>query len=387
MINFIVSGKSRRVMSAVLQAIRSFTDAKCIVIGGPETAVFRFSALCKRQITLDLDGSDDDIFVAVVNSIVGTWPHVVLIPADCDAVRVINRVRRGLKLGITPIPESATLDMLDNKWRFHQFCSKAGLPVPDTRYIASKTELDYDATASDLGEPFLVKPLDKAGSTGVQIVRSKADYESLILHNDGYDYGSLIAQRHIDGVDIDISVLSLKGRVTALAIQQASDSRITFVSSPELEAMATRLCAVSAYHGVMHIDARIEAATGRIFLIESNPRFWASLTASVWCGLNFVAASIQQSPIKNDVRRLTAGTAYTRHPLIRPSSWRPLLVDSGGRGRLLRAITFDPPALTEFVKEFPATCWRYAAKRAATHTQDRSALARTTLAEETGLSH
>jgi predicted ATP-grasp superfamily ATP-dependent carboligase len=366
MINFIVVGKCRRVMSAVLQAMRSFTDAKCVVIGGPETAVFRWSALCKRQITMDLDGNDDEIFVGVLNAIVRNRPHVILIPADCDGIRLVNRVRDRLTLCVMPIPEPAVLDMFDNKWLFHQFCTRNALRVPETRFVPSKADLDYDAMAADLGVPFLVKPLDRAGSTGVHVVRSKADFDQSIRYNDGYDYGPLIAQRHIDGVDIDVSMLSIHGRISAMAIQQASDSRIVFMSNPELEAMARRLCDASAYHGVMHVDARIETATGKVFLIESNPRFWASLTASVWCGLNFVAESIVPAPHGNEGRQLTKGTAYTRHPLIRPASWRMLVADPGGRGRLLRAMAFDPPAFGAFVRALPAAGWRFASNRAAT---------------------
>ncbi len=371
MINFIVLGKCKRVTLAVLQAIRSFTDAKCIVIGGPETAALRWSTLCKRQITLPLDGNDDDLFVDVVNAVVKQKPHVILIPADCDGIRLVNRVRDRLMLRVIPIPDLAVLDMFDNKWQFHRFCTQHALAVPATRFIGSKSELDYDAIASDLGSPFVVKPLAMAGSTGVHIVRSKSDYEQAILNNHNYDYGALIAQRYIDGVDIDVSVLAFEGRISAFAIQQTSNARIVFLSHPDLEAMAVSLCQASAYHGVMHIDARIENATGKVYLIESNPRFWASLTASVWCGLNFVAESIVPALNTSGVRRLTAGTAYTRHPLIRPSAWKRLASDASERGRLLRAMAFDLPALNEFVREFPVACWRYVSRRVPSHVNGR----------------
>lgn len=365
MVNFIVVGKCKRILSAVLQAIRSFTDAKCLAIGGPSTAALRWSALCKSHITLSMDGSDDEMFVRTVNAVVRRWPYIVLIPVDCDSIRLTNRVRSNLALPITPIPEQATLDMLDDKWRFHQFCSARGLAVPATHFFVSKYDLDYEQVASEIGVPFVVKPIGLAGSTGVQIVHSEADFARTIVYNPEYEYGSLIAQRYIDGTDIDISVLAVAGRLSAFAIQQTDRSRIVFLANAELEAMVAELCRASGYHGVMHVDARIEAATGKVYLIESNPRFWASLTASVWCGLNFVAESIMVvAPGMKGVRQLTTGTAFTRHPLIRPSSWRPLLADRGEQGRLLRAITFDPPALGSFAREFPVNAWRTARRRA-----------------------
>jgi predicted ATP-grasp superfamily ATP-dependent carboligase len=363
-INFIVSGNCRRVVSAVLLAIRSFTDAKCVVIGGEATRVLRWSGLCKRQLTVDLDGGEDDAYVDLVNCIAGVNPHVILIPADCDAIRLANRVRGRLKVNTTPFPELATLDMFDNKWRFHQFCTGLGLPVPETLHFAAKSEMDFKEIVSAIGLPFVVKPLDRAGSTGVHVVRSAEDFEASILDDGEYDYGALIAQRFIRGEDVDISFLSSKGRMSAFAVQQASGSKIVFLPNSSLAAMASTLSDASSYHGVMHVDARVEEGTGKVWLIESNPRFWASLTASVWCGLNFVAESIMPAPKEAAVRALTNGSASIRHPLVRPSAWRGMLADRGGQGRLLRAMAFDPPALGGFARDLPTAAFRFAHRHA-----------------------
>ncbi|HYD59982.1 MAG TPA: ATP-grasp domain-containing protein [Noviherbaspirillum sp.] len=363
MINFIVSGNCRRVVSAVLLAVRSFTDAKCTVVGGQATRSLRWSRLCKGQVTVDIDGADDAGFVEAVNRIANRNPHVILIPADCDAIRLANRVHGMLNVKTTPIPDLRTLDMFDNKWQFHQFCTGQGLPVPPTHFFSSKMEMDFHAIVAEIGLPFVVKPLNRAGSTGVHVVLSEQDFEASILDNRGYDFGPLIAQRFIRGVDVDVSFLSSDGRLSALAVQRASGSRIDFLSNPALEAMASALSGASAYHGVMHVDARVEEGTGKVWLIESNPRFWASLTASVWCGLNFVAESLVPAPKNAGVRALTAGSVSIRHPLVRPAAWRGLLADRGGRGRLLRAMAFDPPSLGEFARELPATALRFAGRR------------------------
>jgi predicted ATP-grasp superfamily ATP-dependent carboligase len=362
-INFIVTGNCRRVVSAVLLAIRSFTDAKCIVVGGPATRSLRWSGLCKRQVTVDIDGGGDAVFTDIVHRVADASPHVILIPADCDAIRLVNRVHGTLKVNTTPIPSLPTLEMFDNKWNFHQFCSGLGLPVPETLHFASKDAMNFKAIVSGIGLPFVVKPLDRAGSTGVHVVHSAEDFEASILCNPAYQYGPLIAQRFIRGDDIDVSFLAVGGKMSALAVQQATGSRIVFRPNPSLAAMASALSDASAYHGVMHVDARVEEGSGKVWLIESNPRFWASLTASVWCGLNFVAESIMPAPEGAGVRMLTAGSASMRHPLMRPSAWQRMLADRGGRGRLLRAMAFDPPALGEFARELPSAALRFARTR------------------------
>jgi predicted ATP-grasp superfamily ATP-dependent carboligase len=214
-----------------------------------------------------------------------------------------------------------------------------------------------------LGTPFVVKPVNQAGSLGVHIVSSKEDYQTKILHNHDYRFSPLIAQQFIDGNDIDASLLSFDGRMSALAIQQASRSVINFVPNEYLEQVSAEICKVSAYHGVMHIDARIEQSSGKVFLIEVNPRFWASLTAAVWCGLNFVAESLYHPPGRRNVLKLTDGKAFTRHPAIRPHCWPHLAFDQGHRGRLVRASVFDPWSISHLASDLPSMCLRFAKRK------------------------
>lgn len=354
MINFIVFGKNKQLVAPVLQSIRSFTDAKSIVIGGRGTSSLRWSSLCRQQVSIKMDGSEDDAFVAMVNGIVEKIHHVTLIPVDCDAIRMTNRVRDRLALNISPIPITPTLDMLDDKWRFHQFCKQNLLAVPLTRMCASKAELEFSELASAFGLPFVVKPTNQAGSHGVKVINSKAELEKEILHNAAYLHAPLLAQQFIDGPDIDISLLSDRGQISAVAVQQAYRGNVRFVECAGLEDMAARLCHASAYTGVMHIDARIDRRSGKIFLLESNPRFWASLTASVACGLNFVAETIHPTPRRGGMRHLRAGTACMRHPLLRPSTWPSMLSDAGDYGRLLRATMFDLYGGGNFLKQLPS---------------------------------
>lgn len=353
MIDFIVVGKSKNVVIAVLLALRSSSKAKCVVIGDEETAMLRWSSLCKRQVTLSFDGSADQRFAATVQALMARSPQAVLIPADCEGIRLVNRTRASMPERMTPVPDLATLDMFDDKWQFHAFCAQQGLPVPAQRLFQDKSGLRFDALVAEFGLPFVLKPVNQAGSLGVLVIRSRRQYEELVAAEGKYPYSPIIAQQYIEGSDIDISLLAFHGRLSAFAIQQVQGAQINFLPNAQLEAIAQRLCSTSNFHGVMHIDARRERGTGRMFLIESNPRFWATLTASVWCGLNFVAESIVESPRPAGPLRLTAGSASTRHPLMRPSAWGGMLRGGSEQGRLLRAMTFDLPSLGRLARELP----------------------------------
>lgn len=365
MVESIVVGKSERIVTAVLQAVHCMAKARCTVIGNIETRKLRWSSLCADHIHLDFDGAGDDAAVAQINTICAQSPDTVVIPADCAGVRMINRVRHRLQARIVPIPEPATLDLMDDKWRFHQFCETNEIAVPATVYVGTKDDLDFARIESVLGLPFVLKPANESGSLGVRIVSSREHFEKTILQDDGYRFRTLIAQRYIEGEDIDASLLASRGTIVALAIQQLRGPAIEFLARPDLEAMVASLCRASGYDGVMHVDARIESATGRVFLIESNPRFWASLTAAIWCGLNFVAESIQPAPGASGMQRLICGRAHTRHPLLRPSSWPTLLRDTGQPGRLGRAAVLDVYLLGQFTGDLPLMAARYIGTRAA----------------------
>ena len=61
---------------------------------------------------------------SLLQDIVNKWPDILLIPCDCDAVRMTNRLSLGHALKTIPIPDTATLDMFDDKWRFYEFCTQ-----------------------------------------------------------------------------------------------------------------------------------------------------------------------------------------------------------------------------------------------------------------------
>jgi hypothetical protein len=340
MINFIVVGKKKGVLLGVLQAIRSFTDAKAVVVGDQESRRLRWSNLCAGHTALRLDGSDDEKFVALVSGLVKKTPHMILIPADCDGIRLTNRVRSRLPLHIAPAPDSSTVETLQDMRQFHQFCRQQQLAVPATCYVDEAITMDFQAIASELGVPFVVRAKSPAGLPVALVIHGNADLKK-VLQDPAFQRGSLVCQRHMEGTDVSMSLLADRGQITAFAIEQRDGSQVHFVSNAALEGMAAKLCRASAYNGAMHLSARIDSRTDEVFLIRATPHFPATLAATVLSGLNMVAESIKPTSHLNGVRRLTAGIAHECHPLLRPALWPCLLSDSGERGRLLRGVMFD----------------------------------------------
>jgi hypothetical protein len=372
--NYIVVGTCAKLLRQVLLAINSKSNANCIVIGGENTRNLRWTSLCSKNVVLNFDKkdqrNDDQLFANLVNEFASKFPGAVLIPADCEGTRMINRVRSQLRIKMIPYCDLATLDMLDNKWRFFEFCTANDLMVPPTIYIGNKSNLNFASLANRFGLPFVIKPVNQAGSNGVHIVRSEEFFNQVIRDNEAYQFDTLIAQKYIAGIDLCFNFLAMNGEISAFSIQQRVGSTIRFLTNPALEKLGRQLAKAATYNGVMCIDARVEESTGNVFLIESNPRFWASLGASVWCGMNFVMESVEAIPRPHQPRTITTGIFHERHPVLRPSAWTGAIFDLSEHGRILRANMRDFPVVAGVFQSLSTKAW----KRAMHHITSRRSI-------------
>lgn len=353
MTDLIFLGKSARIALQMMQAARSSGDARLTVIGDAETAPLTWSVHCHQHISINFDGTDDARFCSIIDAVAARSPDAMLVPFDCAGIRMAGRTAGRLRIKCSPCPDLPTLEMLDDKWAFHGFCELNGLTVPASQRVNSKHALDFASVFIELGLPFVVKPTNCSGSQGVQIIRSEAQFRETILDNPAYNFAPLVVQQFIEGEDIDLSILAIHGKPACVAIQQAHGNNVTFLPNSHLENLASLICQASGFHGVMHVDARIERQTGKVFLIECNPRFWATLTATVWCGLNFLETSLRPLHLSGQVRVLNSGSCNMRHLLLQPSMWGALLSDRSATGRLLRARTFDFYALRGLFEDVP----------------------------------
>ncbi len=343
----IVVGPEKAMVVQVLLAIRAWAEASCTVVCRPGSRHIRHSLLVDSYAEFAFDGSDDERFIRFVNRLERESPGQLLVPADTHGNRLLNRVRQRLQARCAPAPDDAMLDVLDNKWEFHKLCRRLGLRTPDTMYAASKQQIDFDDAARRLGLPFIIKPCSEAQSHGACVIATREDLCRMVLENDGYRFAPLVLQQFIRGHDVGLNLSAKCGQVTALAMQRRFDpandgSPIGFFHDADLERTAHAICGATGYEGVMNVDGRIEEGTGLIWLFESNPRYWRSLSASVWAGMNFAAENLAQRVPAGPPRLLCQGRANAyHHPLLRPHLWWHAVFGLGTQRRLARLLAVD----------------------------------------------
>lgn len=263
------------------------------LVGSKDIAFLRRSKACQQYFENDLSLGEDNEnkFVQIIRRL-GISTSIFLIPVDDAGIRIVQATIDRLATVCFPLPDRHSFERLADKWQFYQTCQEADLPTPNTLYLKDKADIDFDSVRATVGLPFVLKPTNKSNGLGVCIVHSSDHLREEVFRNRNYDFSPLIAQTFIPGIDIDISILAESGDVKHFAVQIRKERQLWFVQNEKLVECTKELVRSLNYTGVMHIDARLENGSEEIFLLEANPRFWASVDEATLGGLNFVRAGI-----------------------------------------------------------------------------------------------
>ncbi|MBC7804340.1 MAG: ATP-grasp domain-containing protein [Candidatus Parcubacteria bacterium] len=207
--------------------------------------------------------------------------------ADTRGSRFLLRAAPSLPRDVNcfPMCETELFERMYDKWGFATLLRELSLPAPSTELIRSREDIER----SSIEMPAILKPTQGESSVGVEKIGTPAAARASVNARLGRSEGPFILQQFIPGVDIDLSLLCDRGSCVAWTIQQrAGGGTMRFLDHPVVLELGRTLVRETGYHGVMHLDMRIDERDGKVLFIESNPRFWGSLNYSVWSGVNFL---------------------------------------------------------------------------------------------------
>lgn len=260
------------------------------VLGSGASRGLRMSRYCRGYRESRFAG-DPEALAAEIAELVACEAIEVVFPSDDVSTRLLAALAPCLPVRTTPLPELAAFDLLNDKWNFTRFCEENGIRAAPGSLFASGEALRRAVDAGEAALPLTVKPINRSGGFGVLHLRGAADLAAL----DRVDYRPILAQRHIVGETIGISVLCDRGRVVAHAVQRRENGRFQLFAEPELVADVTRLAALTGLNGPANFDAVLADADRRSYLVECNPRFWYSIYMAMIAGLNFVGLALDQA--------------------------------------------------------------------------------------------
>ncbi|MHC5154680.1 MAG: ATP-grasp domain-containing protein [Planctomycetota bacterium] len=251
----------------------------------------RASRYCNGHIPCKLENllAPDHLFAETINHYCKNETIDILIPVDILSVACVSKIRSEIAVPIFPIPNVDQILLLNNKWHFKQFLRQLEIPVP--KAVLAKT--CQEVLDLKLNFPVVVKPTERERGVGVKQLNSESDLELHFSSNECPHEWPLLMEEFVPGEDICTSVLCENGELLYWTIQKRSKhGQIQFVEDMALLKSIRTICQEVAYTGVAHFDARIDKHDGSRKILECNPRFWGSLLASHFAGINFAALGV-----------------------------------------------------------------------------------------------
>jgi len=283
----------------ILRSLRS-VNARVHIVHDSRSASLRYSRYCKvLHAAEDYATTDPEAIIDAINELHLDVGVDSVIASDVDALTFLSGIKARLLAPVFPMAEAATIEMLHDKWRFHQLCEAAGVAVPRSRYFASKGEVDPALIERELGFPVIVKPVDSYGQRGIVVWRSQDEVEAWLRSAGDFDDRGTIVQEFVVGQDWSLSVFAqdgvIKHWVSWVCPGQLDDGygigrflATQFSPRDDLFVIGQKLVAATQFSGVANFDGRFDERSGTMKMFECNPRFFNRMSASRLSGVDFV---------------------------------------------------------------------------------------------------
>jgi predicted ATP-grasp superfamily ATP-dependent carboligase len=201
------------------------------------------------------------------------------------------------------------LQRLASKLDFLAAAEAQGLPVP--RFQVCQTPTEAHSAAPGFGYPLALKTPYGFSGSAFRFVR---DPDDLLRQASEFEAGqAFLVQEFVDGEVGATPVLFDHGRpmcwfsyllLDSWPNRFAAASALTVVDHPDVESLLEGVGALTGFHGLGAIDWVRDPRTGRLLLLEFNPRPTPALYLAPLAGVDFSVA----------LKAWLAGTATTQKP-------------------------------------------------------------------------
>lgn len=265
----------------------------------------------------------EEVFVPVLQKVLesraGCYGKLLVIPcSDYYSALVSKNIASFGGLISNPIPDASLLSKFETKDKFYALCEEFGVDYPETVVVAP------DERAKAAGRlpfpfPIVVKPensnayeylhLKFPEKKKVYFISSEDEYERMASALDRNQYsGKLVIQRFIPGGDDSMRVVnSYSDSSGSVAVSCSGHvlleeyapytlgnyAAIITEKGPGICEVVKRFLDRIGYRGFSNIDMKYDAATGKCFLFEINPRLGRSSYFVRASGINIMSEMIE----------------------------------------------------------------------------------------------
>jgi len=293
--------------SLVLWGLRE-AGYECIALGNSsKNEELMYSPLCRNFFPIPEEYSFEEKspeIVPLIKKVAEENNIDIIYPSGFESVKFLSLFQDELSQikPCVPVPTLEAISQISDKNIFASFCQDHDIPHPKTYLLKDLRIIEQNSLPVQY--PLLTKPLRMSASKGIYTFHEKdALLEYLKTQKeDGSNTLPLLLQEFIPGFDIDFNGFSRKGHLSAWTIQKfieiprknnKSLRWIQFLKNDDILRIGKKIIAETKYSGPIHVDLRIDERNNKVVAIEVNPRFWASIFASMCDGVNFADVAVQ----------------------------------------------------------------------------------------------
>lgn len=276
----------------VLVCLGKIKGIKVYVLSNNPASTIRYSRYCTKFISYN--GFEDSDRLTAIYTALATTKADVILPVDVKSIRLVSSNLNEIKK-ITAVPAMApiaSIDVADDKWLTYKWMIENNIASPST-LLFDNTE-EFKEQIKKFAFPVLLKPRSGSGGEGIEKFEKIASMLDYCKKNEKQN--DVIIQTFINGFDIDCSVMSKCGEILAYTIQQrfvyiqkpvAGELGVDFIFNQQTLDIVKEFIRKLNWSGIAHIDLRFDEKDNLVKIIEINPRYWASVSYSLFAGINF----------------------------------------------------------------------------------------------------
>lgn len=229
-----------------------------------------------------------------------------LIPVGARSVYLVNKFRKDIekKTNINLAPRKS-IEICLNKKELLSIARDLGIPVPKTYDLKEFKSLLN--SGRKLRKKIVIKPSSELSDEKVVYLTNDdlRNYKS-------FDSSNTLIQEYINGSGVGFFAIYDHGKLKDFFMhERIRENPITGGSSvcaksiyePRLFKYGTELLNKLNWHGVAMVEFKKDITSGKYYLMEVNPKFWASHDLAISCGVNFAEKYLELSLDKEKVTK------------------------------------------------------------------------------------
>lgn len=290
----LVPDGEKSLLRSLLNCFSKITNIRVYVMATKKDLPLRYSKYVDKFFFFP-PSNDPLYWIANINKVTREHPIDIIMPIWEVAIKTLlenkDRLERPEKL--VPLPSLQNFMIARSKFFLAEHLKRFDIPGPKSLHFS--THFLEGRKNLELNFPLLVKPISGGSGRGIEKFE---DYETLTKFFKKHgSWRECILQEFINGEDYGCNVLCSNGEILSFTMQKgnlwdpskpySAQIGMDFLFEEKLLQTVKKLMKSLDWNGIADLDLLHHKESDTFYIVEINPRFWATLTAALMAGINY----------------------------------------------------------------------------------------------------